>query len=415
MSAQPPLKFLHCANLYLDASLEGVQALDAEVAAVLRRATFSAFDRVIETAIDESCDFVVIAGNVYDSAGHSLRAQLRFAESLQRLTDRGIACYIAHGPADPLSAWEAAVPLPEGVPRFTADGGSVPFTREGEEVARLHGVSWASASARPSAAAQLGQSDGGPFAVAVAHRDLADDCSLADLESAGMDYWALGGAGGPAVLRHGAPWIVRAGAPQGRSAAEAGPRGCYVVTVGEDGAVDCRFVPTAAVIWFDEEVEVSDCATRDEVIDAAFTKREEVRALAQGTPALLNLRLTGRTPTVASLRRLDPEHDLAALMRDGEGERPDFVWLAAPALATGSTVDVAQRRQVEDLVGDFLRSVEGLRLADDPEAAIRTALAVHPEHRAVAAFLTELDRDDLLALLRDAEALGLELLLGEAR
>jgi DNA repair protein SbcD/Mre11 len=415
VSAQPPLKFLHCADLYLDSPLEGVQALETDVAATLRRATFAAFERAVEVAIEEACDFVVIAGNVYDAGYHSLRAQLRFAEVLHRLTDRGIACYVAHGPADPASAWEAAAPLPAGVHRFATDCEGVTFTRDGQDVARICGVSWQSPSARGDLDGLLGQRQDGLFSLAVVSVGADESVPLNEPEAGGLDYWALGGTGRPWVLHQGAPWVVQAGSPQGRSVAATGPRGCYVVSVADGAVAECRFVPTAAVLWFDEGLDVSDYARRDGVIDGAFTKREEVRTLAAGVPALLSLRLVGKSTAESSLRRMDPEHDLAAQLRDGEDERPDFVWPAAVTVATTPAVDVAQRRLVEDLVGDFLRSTEAIRQADDPDAAIRAALADHPEYRAVAAFLANLNRDELRAVLAGAEALGLELLLGEAR
>ena len=58
------------------------------MANALYAATFTAYENIIDLCIDERVDALLVAGDVYDSADRSLRAQLKFVEGL-KTTGRG--------------------------------------------------------------------------------------------------------------------------------------------------------------------------------------------------------------------------------------------------------------------------------------------------------------------------------------
>ena len=60
------LTFLHTADLHHASPLQGLAVRDDEAATELLGASRKAFDNQIRLAIDESVDFMVIAGDVYD-------------------------------------------------------------------------------------------------------------------------------------------------------------------------------------------------------------------------------------------------------------------------------------------------------------------------------------------------------------
>ena len=123
--------------------------------------------------------------------------------------------------------------------------------------------------------------------------------------------------------------------------------------------------------------------------------------------------MRGRGDLHALLRRLDLDRDLAGLLREGEGERPDFVYVESVRNRTRPPVDLAQRRLVQDFVGDFLNAAGDLRQGEDPEATLREFLIKRPESKAMLRRLEQLNQADLQEILRDAETLGLDLLLPE--
>ena len=60
------MKFIHTADIHLDSPLRGLSSyLDAS-AELLRTTTRDAFQNLVNVAIDEKVDFMVIAGDVYD-------------------------------------------------------------------------------------------------------------------------------------------------------------------------------------------------------------------------------------------------------------------------------------------------------------------------------------------------------------
>ena len=79
--------FIHTADLHLDSPFSGLRQVDGEIATLLKDATFRAFDNLVDLALKNEVDFLLVAGDVYDAADRSLRAQLkvcrRFEEACQ--------------------------------------------------------------------------------------------------------------------------------------------------------------------------------------------------------------------------------------------------------------------------------------------------------------------------------------------
>lgn len=420
MPKNTPFRFVHCADLHLDTPFSGLHAVAPEIAATLRDATFRAFDSIISLALDRSADFILIAGDVFDASDRSLRAQIAFRDGVRRAVEAGIQCFIVHGNHDPLDGWDAGLALPEGAHRFGETPEAVVARRGGEALARVHGVSFPHAEVRTHLAAGFTPVRDGLFSIGLLHcnvggaaeHDNYAPCSIEELAGAGLDYWALGHIHARAVLRESGPCIAYAGDPQGLSIKEKGERGCFLVDVGEDGRPSLEFVPTDAVRWFIEEVEIAGL-TAEGLADGLASLVEDVRGRAGGRAAIVRVVLRGRGELHAALRRMDPERDLCARLRENESGRPDFVWVESVQDETRPAIDLAQRRRMEDFIGDFLRRVEAIRSGADSAAAVRELLARRPEGQRIAAQLEALAPGDLLELLSEAETLGLDRLLGE--
>ena len=124
MTDQPrPFRFVHCAGLHLDSPFEGLRIVDDRIGSIVREAAFRAFDNVVDLAVREQVDLVLIAGDIFDGAGRSLTAQLGFRTALARATAAGIPYFIAHGDQDPLCDWQINLPIPPASCRF--GGGEV--------------------------------------------------------------------------------------------------------------------------------------------------------------------------------------------------------------------------------------------------------------------------------------------------
>ncbi|MCH8225243.1 MAG: DNA repair exonuclease, partial [Chloroflexi bacterium] len=120
------IRFVHAADLHLDSPFSGLRSIVPEIAQTLHQATFNAYDNIIDLCIREQVDALLVAGDIFDGADRSLRAQLKFADGLNRLEAANIRSFICHGNHDPLDGWEAKITLPGGCHRFGAELTQVP-------------------------------------------------------------------------------------------------------------------------------------------------------------------------------------------------------------------------------------------------------------------------------------------------
>ncbi|MDQ2689853.1 MAG: DNA repair exonuclease, partial [Chloroflexota bacterium] len=286
MSSPEPFRFLHTGDLHLDSPLEGLSSeAPPEILSVLRNATTDAWRAVVRTALDERVDFVVVAGDVFEVASPTLRGQTRFRDGLAELAAAGIPSFVVHGNHDPLDGrtWAPSLAFPDVVHRFgTAPGEWAPVIRDGREIARIHGRSYARSSVTENYAAAFRADRSAPFSIGLLHTNVGDrpghgnyaPCSVDDLRASGMDYWALGHIHQPGQVLADPP-AYYCGIPQGRDPGELGARGCYVVEVDAARRVTPSFVATDLVRWQPIDVPI-DGMRDDEALGRAC--REAISA-----------------------------------------------------------------------------------------------------------------------------------------
>jgi DNA repair exonuclease SbcCD nuclease subunit len=61
------MKFIHCADIHLDTPLQGLAEYEGAPVDAIRNATRRAFEKIVDAAIFRSVDFVLIAGDLYDT------------------------------------------------------------------------------------------------------------------------------------------------------------------------------------------------------------------------------------------------------------------------------------------------------------------------------------------------------------
>src|SRR5262249_57024368 len=133
----------------------------------LQSATMGAFERIVDHTISVKADFLVIAGDLYDSRDRSLRALLAFRRQMERLADRDISVYIVHGNHDPLNGWGSEFQLPPNVTTFSGRTDTEAFIRRGREVASITGVSYTRERVMENLAASFKAGSNSPYSVAV--------------------------------------------------------------------------------------------------------------------------------------------------------------------------------------------------------------------------------------------------------
>ena len=294
-------RFLHAADIHLDSATQGLTRLDESVAAYARAATRTAFDRLVDLAVDERVDFLVIAGDLYDGDWPDYNTGLFFVARMSRLRAAGIPVYLLHGNHDAESQITKRLQLPDNVHVFGAHRAET-FHVEGLDVV-LHGRSFQQRDVADNLVPGYPPPAAGMFNIGVLHTGLGGrsghanyaPCSLDELVNKGYDYWALGHVHRGEVL-HERPHIVFPGNLQGRHARETGPKGAQLVSVEGGEIVDCGFVACDSLRWTVLGVpvgEARDMSGVNECIRRALTAA--IADEADGRLLICRIALEGRT------------------------------------------------------------------------------------------------------------------------
>ena len=378
------LKFVHAADLHLDSPFRGIRSEAPDyVADTLRRATFDAYENIIALCLRERADALLVAGDIYDSADRSLRAQLKFVDGLARLDGAGLRSFVCHGNHDPLDGWEARLALPPGCVRFGPEVSGEPVFPGEPERAAVYGVSYPRREVRENLSPHfrgLSVSNAGAngFNVGLLHANVGGHpehdsyapCSVADLSDTAIGYWALGHVHTRQVLRQERPTVVYPGNPQGRHPLETGERGVYLVEVDDYGAVSLDFRPVDVVRWETLEVGIAGLETEQELLDAVDSAVASCAEHAGGRSVVFRLTLAGRGPLHRWLRRAGTVDELRERVNEqyapSTSSGQAWLWCERMQADTASPVDREQVAQREDFAGDLARLSSELR--DDPNA-----------------------------------------------
>ena len=299
--------FVHAADLHLDAPFRGVSSLldqsfcnapgsgaaprlagrvpgspaGRKLAHLFQNATFLALERLTALCLKVRADFLILAGDVYNSAESSLRARLALRDAFLRLESAGVGVFLVHGNHDPFNGEESGISWPANVTVFGSKVDTHLALRGDVPLAVVHGISHASAKEGRNLARLFKRKpptllEPDVFQIGILHCALAGQsgshvgyapCTLGDLADAGLDYWALGHVHSCRVMsQHGAqpaapspptsglhfgqhPFAAYSGSLQGLHVNEAGPHGCLVVRVDSSGRALPESVPLAPLQW----------------------------------------------------------------------------------------------------------------------------------------------------------------------
>ena len=357
-------RFVHAADLHIDSPFSGIGDVDGRVATRLREATYEAFQNLVDLCISTDADFLVIAGDVYDGADRSVRAQLRFRDGLSRLADKRIQTFVVHGNHDPLDGWQSSISWPDGVHIFGATPEWKNIEKNGEVVAAVQGMSYPTREVTDNLALQFSPPRSGSiFAIGLLHANVGANsahknyapCTVEDLSASGIDYWALGHVHTRQTLKRAAPVIAYPGNTQGRHPNETGARGALVVDVDPSGASKTEFVPLDVVRWEHSEVDISSLETIDGLDSAIRQQTDNLSAQAEDRDVVCRVNLVGRGPLHEQLAADGAVDDLLEAARSSWSGGTPWVWVERIVDSTRPSIDIESRAKQDDFLGTTLK------------------------------------------------------------
>ncbi|HMW86296.1 MAG TPA: DNA repair exonuclease [Nitrospira sp.] len=406
------MRFIHAADLHIDSPLRGLDRYDGAPVERLRTATRSAFERLIDTAISEHVDFLLLAGDIYDCDWQDFHTGLFFRGQMVRLEREGIRVFIVQGNHDAQGVISKQLVLPPNVTVFSSRAAHT--IRLDDRSVAIHGRSFPERAVDEDLVPSYPPPVPGFFNIGLLHTSLTGRAGhdtyaptdLPTLNHKGYDYWALGHVHAREVIAE-RPHIVFPGNLQGRHAKETGPKGCELVTV-EAGRIESEFVALDVVRW-NQLIVSLDGVQRLEALGEAFRHAlEPVLIGAMDRLHAVRVTLTGST----ELHRLEASQPgtLAAAMYGaaqdiGEAE----VWIEQVRLDLTTPLDRVQTAQRQDAVGELVRLVDSV--AGDESELQRWAqvelgdlLGSLPQEVAAGDVPKLDDRVELTQLLMEAEA-----------
>lgn len=426
-----PFRFIHSADLHLDSKFAGMRGLSEDIRQHLRESTFTALRHLIELAVAEQVDFIVISGDIYDAADSSLRAHLSLQAAFEELGNHGIHVYLIHGNHDPLDGPRLQIKNAGHVHVFGTEVESYTATRRSDqqEVASISGISYPTAKVTENTALKFHRDPAVPlFHIAVHHANLDGDpahetyspCTRKELEITGYDYWALGHIHQRRVIQE-YPHIVYAGNIQGRSVKETGPKGCYVVEVKEDASLQMTFHELDSVRWFREEISIEGIDNEDEWRIRVEDKVDDIRKQRPEQMSIVRWIITGRSSIHRALETghvtddLEQELRRREIVRAESGHYEGLVWSEGFLIQSGIEIDVAEMMLEESFLGEMLRLED--RAEQDSVLAkdiMEKALAPLMSNREIRRIISETSEQERQEWLHRAGELGAVLLLDKS-
>src|SRR5699024_6918698 len=115
------VSFLHAADLHLDSPFSGLTHVPEHLFHDIRESTFTAFENLVETAIEKEVDFVLRAGDLFDNEKQTLKAQIHLRNGFQKLEKHHINVYVSYGNHDFVNGNVHPITYPDNVYEFTEE------------------------------------------------------------------------------------------------------------------------------------------------------------------------------------------------------------------------------------------------------------------------------------------------------
>tara|TARA_R110002049_G_scaffold2750_4_gene21925 strand:+ start:77925 stop:79208 length:1284 start_codon:yes stop_codon:yes gene_type:complete len=374
-------KILHAADIHLDSPLQRLGSYDDAPIEQIRGASRRALENMVNLAVDQQVDLVVIAGDLYDGDYRDQNTGLFFVRQATRLVNAGIPVVVIRGNHDAMNVMTSTLPLPAN-----PDGSKIMMSEKrvdqrvfDDRGIVVHGRSFRKRAETDDLSKSYPAPLSGMFNLGLLHTSLTGaeghepyaPCSPVQLSDKRYDYWALGHVHTRAeyVLDDAAP-IVFSGNIQGRHIREFGPKGCVIVDIDSHDQTTRQFHPLDVVRWIVCEIDVSAMTHVDEIHDAFQQWILATLPDLNGRLLVVRVRLTGRSTLHGELHRQVDQLE-ASLRATAMACGDEQTWLEKLRLKTSPPADNRVTADVDGPLASLQTIVDQFR--SDPSLGNRVA------------------------------------------
>lgn len=270
--------FIHAADIHLGRPFSNIP--DTQTC---KNAVEKAFNNFIDYALVKNVDFVLIAGDTFDSTEQDFESKLILKEGLKKLEAADIKVFIICGNHDPLPSYNKTT--------FDFDENSnikivglnsnkyEDFTvtnKNNNEVAMVHALSFTDNTFKENPIKYFSQPNKSLFNIGLLHCDVDASkespyapCAKSELNALNYDYLALGHIHKPNDLY--------VGTLQGRNTKEIGEHGIRHIKVENGQIIKNTFINTDVIRFEDIEIDIT---TAKDTTSAAILIQEQLLSLA---------------------------------------------------------------------------------------------------------------------------------------
>ncbi len=301
--------------------------MPASILEILMESTYKSVTRMVDFAISERVDFILISGDVFDQSNRSLKSEIFLKNQFNRLKDKGIFVYMIHGNHDPLSSG-FKTNWPENVAVFKENVETYEMMSNKGERVYLHGFSYLLDESYENKLDEYPtNTDNRGIHIGLLHGTYAKtdndvkrytEFNLEALNNKLYHYWALGHIHVRQQLSD-LPLIHYSGNIQGRHKNETGEKG-FLLVQGDDVRLSTEFVPVQEVVFNNFELKV-DTLKKEKLYQKIVEFKQGLR---EKNKYIINLTLNYDGEEEMSLMDFN---ELIELLQEDEVNIDQFVWI----------------------------------------------------------------------------------------
>lgn len=258
------IKFIHTSDIHLDMPLQLDSHLPEKVLTDVVEASFTSFKKLVDDAINEQVDFIIISGGLFHHEYPSIRAYQFIQKQFNRLNDAHIFVYYICGNEDYLN-FNTYMEIPNNVIVFGQDVSSYELITNNGTRVYLHGFSYFNEDSLENKidrfpVVPVDQS----IHIGLLHGTYAKsdikkritEFQVEDLNSKMYHYWALGHNDNAQFISD-IPHIHYSGTIQANSFDCLGDKG-YLLVTGDHIDLNVSFVKTSTITFNKAEITLSE-------------------------------------------------------------------------------------------------------------------------------------------------------------